>query len=459
MLLNNFEISALREPVLSGQTRPESWRRLQLQRIEQLINENESEIFQALNTDLGKPQTEALFEISALRQELKLAKKELSKWMKPRKIEVPISLKPGKGMVVLEPLGCVLIIGPWNYPFSLTLQPLISALAAGNTAVIKPSENANSTSKLIANIIPKYFPSEIVQVFEGNGDLAKSLIEQSFDHIFFTGGSNIGKKVMEGASKHLTPVTLELGGKSPALVLQEAEIETTAQRLIWGKGLNAGQTCIAPNHIIVLESLYEDLIIALKKVITTFYGNEPTNSKDLSKIINTHHFNRLNELLKVARNNNQIIFGGSINKESFKISPTLIKVEGSEDLLLSEEIFGPLLPIIRVPNFKSAISLITKQPKPLAIYMFGGSAREKEAIINQTSSGGMCFNDVVLQVGVPEMPFGGVGASGMGRYHGIAGFETFSHQKSILSRPFWLDTKFRYPPYRINISLLKKLLR
>lgn len=442
---------------MDGETRHGDWRRLQLKRIGKILENNQNEILESLAKDLGKPPVEAFFEVIAVHQELKLAEEQLSRWMKPRRIQVPLSLSPAEAMVTPEPLGCVLIISPWNYPFSLTLQPLISALAAGNTVVIKPSEHAPFTSHLIANLIPKYFPEGIIRVIEGDGNDASILLDQNFDHIFFTGSETIGRKVMEAASKHLTPVTLELGGKSPALVMQGADLEVTARRLIWGKSLNAGQTCIAPNHLIVHKALKSALLSEIEKALSNFYGPDPINSQHLGRIINERHFNRLNQLLTNARDNDQLIFGGKTDEKRLRITPALIDIQTHNDPLMREELFGPIFPVLSVPDFDSALSEVRSQPRPLALYMFGGTTKEKQKLLKTTSSGGVCFNDVIMQAGVPELPFGGVGPSGMGTYHGLAGFETFSHKKSVLKRPFWLDLRLRYPPYKIKVDFLKKL--
>ena len=458
MSLNNFGINQLQDLVLSGQTRDEKWRRKQLNALSNLLENHQNEILNALKQDLRKPPTEALFEIIAVKQEIKLAQKNLSNWMKARQINVPVSLRPAKAFVKPDPLGCVLIIGPWNYPFSLTLQPLVGAFAAGNTAVLKPSEHATKVSNLIKKLIEKYFDTNIAQVIEGDGNIAADLMTQKFDHVFFTGGENIGKKVMEAAAKNLTPVTLELGGKSPAIVIDGANLEVTAKRIIWGKSLNAGQTCIAPDHLLVEHKLFDSLVNNLKKSINDFYGKAPLTSKDLGSIINQSQFNRLNNLLKQAKNNGQVIYGGDSNESEKRISPTLIKVENRNDPLMKEELFGPLLPILCIKNLYEAISDFKSLPKPLALYLFGGDEKEQEKMLSMTSSGGVCFNDVVLQAGIPELPFGGIGSSGMGKYHGKAGFDNFTHYKSILKRPFWLDLNFRYPPYKLNLSLLNKLI-
>jgi len=458
MSLENFVLNQLQDLVLSGKTRNEKWRRAQLNSLSNLLENHQQEILKALSQDLGKPATEAFFEIIAVKQEIKLAQKNLSNWMKTRQINVPVSLKPAQALVQPDPLGCILIIGPWNYPFSLTLQPLVGALAAGNTAVLKPSEHAPNVSNLIKKLIEEYFPPEIVQVFEGDGNIAADLMTRQFDHVFFTGGENIGKKVMEAASKNLTPVTLELGGKSPAVVIDGANLEVTAKRVIWGKSLNAGQTCIAPDHLLVEDKLFDSLISNLINSINDFYGNTPLDSKHLGSIINEKQFNRLNNLLTQAKKNNQIIYGGDSNEKEKRISPTLIKIDNRNDPLMKEELFGPLLPILSIKNLDQAISDFKLLPKPLALYLFGGGEKEQGKVLSMTSSGGVCFNDVVLQAGIPELPFGGVGTSGMGKYHGKAGFDNFTHYKSVLKRPFWLDLNFRYPPYKLDLSLLNKLI-
>ena len=458
MPLEDFDLNKLQDLVLSGKTRQKTWRSKQLNALSSLLENHEQEILNALSEDLRKPPTEAFFEIIAVKQEIKLAQQNLSKWMKSKPINVPVSLKPAKAYVQPDPLGCILIIGPWNYPFSLTLQPLVGVLAAGNTAVLKPSEHAPHVSGLIKKLIEKYFQPNITQVFEGDGNIAADLLTKKFDHVFFTGGENIGKKVMEAAAKNLTSVTLELGGKSPAVVIDGANLEVTAKRIIWGKSLNAGQTCIAPDHLLVEHKLLDSLISNLKTSINDFYGDTPIDSKHLGSIINQSQFNRLKEFITQAKSNGQIIYGGEFNESERRISPTLIKIENRNDQLMKEELFGPLLPILCIKNLDEAISDFKSLPKPLALYLFGGKEKEQEKILSMTSSGGVCFNDVVLQAGIPELPFGGVGSSGMGKYHGKAGFDNFTHYKSILKRPFWLDLNFRYPPYKLDLSLLKKLI-
>ena len=423
-----------------------------------LLDEHEESILEALKADLGKPSIEGMVEVLALRQELKLCDKRLRHWMRPRRVHVPLPMQPGQAEVRREPLGCVLIIGPWNYPFHLTLQPLISALAAGNTAVVKPSEHAPATAALIERLLGLAFSSEVVQVVQGDGAIAAALVDQGYDHIFFTGGGNIGRKVLAGASRHLTPVTLELGGKSPAVVLSGADLKVTARRLIWGKGLNAGQTCIAPDYVLVEASLREPLVQALEAARHGLYGHDPLASSDLGQIINARQYQRLEALLQGAHDKGQVLIGGECNAASRRIAPSVLSVEQNDDPLMEDELFGPLLPLISVADLNAAIERIRRQPKPLALYLFGGDARQEEELLRGTSSGGVCFNDVVMHVGIPDLPFGGIGPSGMGSYHGEAGFRTFSHERSVLRRPFAMDLRLRYPPYRLSRDWMRRLL-
>ncbi len=452
------DLKTLRANVASGQTRPEAWRRLQLKRLSDLIDRYEADILQALRIDLAKPELEGMFEIVALLQELKITRRRLKTWMRPRRIPVPIMQRPGRAQLIQEPLGCVLVIGPWNYPFMLTLQPLISALAAGNTVVLKPSEHAPAAAALITRLITEGFPSDVVRVVNGDGSTAAALVDLGFDHIFFTGSGAIGAKVLAGAARHLTPVTLELGGKNPAVVLDSADLAVTARRLIWGKGINAGQTCIAPDHLLVQTSIRERLVQALKEERRNLYGDDPLASADLSSLIHDRQFQRLEGLLTTAKAEGRILFGGECDHQRRKIAPTLIEVQSDQDPLMAAEIFGPLLPIMTVETLDDAITRIQQQDKPLAIYLFGGDRNDQDAVLQRTSSGGVCFNDVVMQKGVPELPFGGVGASGMGSYQAEAGFQTFSHPRSVLRRPFFLDIRHRYPPYTLNPAIFRRFV-
>jgi len=451
-------IEAMREPISQGLSRPLAWRLEQLDRLSRLLSEHEGAVLEALAADLGKPPLEATFELVAIRQELALTRRQLRRWMAPQRAGVALALQPARAHLQAEPLGCVLIIGPWNYPFQLTLQPLVSALAAGNAAVLKPSEHAPHTAALIARLLPLAFPSELVQVVTGDGAVAADLLQERFDHIFFTGGGRVGRLVMAAAAQHLTPVTLELGGKSPAIVLDDADLTVTARRLVWGKGLNAGQTCVAPDHLLVTAAMRDPLIEAMATEIQRFYGEDPLTSPDLGAIVNPAQFERLQGLLEGARQRGQVLVGGRCDPARRRLEPTLVAVASTDDPLMQEEIFGPILPVLTVAGLEEALAQVRQRPKPLALYLFSNDPSAQRRTLETTSSGGVCFNDVVMQAGAAELPFGGVGESGMGTYHGRAGFLTFSHQRSVLQRPFWLDVPFRYPPYAGKLGLVKRLL-
>ena len=458
-----LSIEAMREPIDRGVSRPVAWRLEQLDRLAGLLANHEAEVLEALATDLGKAPLEATFELVAIRQEIAHTRHQLHRWMAPQAVGVELALKPARAFLQAEPLGCVLIIGPWNYPFQLALLPLVSALAAGNAAVLKPSEHAPHTAALLAGLMPLAFPPEVVQVVTGDGTVAAQLLEQRFDHIFFTGGSRVGRLVMAAAAKHLTPVTLELGGKSPAIVLGDANLAVTARRLVWGKGLNAGQTCVAPDHVLVVPELRAPLIEAMAAEITRFYGDDPLTSPDLGAIVNQAQFDRLEGLLARAKARGQVLAGGRSDRASLRIEPTLVALdglalEGGDDPLMQEEIFGPLLPVITIAGLEAGLQQVRSRPKPLALYLFSNDKTAQRRTLQTTSSGSVCFNDVVMQAGASALPFGGVGESGLGSYHGRAGFLTFSHQRSVLERPFWLDLPFRYPPYKGKLGLVKWLL-
>jgi aldehyde dehydrogenase (NAD+) len=451
-------IAALRQRVMDGETRPLRWRLQQLEQLELALVTRQEAVLTALAADLGKPPVEAYYELLTVRKELQLCRSRLKRWMAPTPVAVPLTLQPGQARVMAEPLGCVLIIGPWNYPFHLCLQPVVSALAAGNTVVLKPSEYAPATAALIAELLAEAFPDGTVQVVQGDGGTAAALLQERFDHIFFTGSERVGRLVMAAAAQHLTPVTLELGGKSPAIVLGDADLAVTARRLAWGKGLNAGQTCIAPDYLLVERPVLTPLLQLLRERLDGAYGPEPLQSPDLARIVNQSQYDRLSQLLEGARKRGQLLHGGQCDPASRRIAPTLIRVDHAEDPLMQEELFGPLLPVLTVENLEEAIAQINSRPKPLALYLFSRQREQQRTVLERTSSGGVCFNDVVMQAAIPELPFGGVGASGMGAYHGKAGFDTFSHRRSVLDRSFRLDAPLRYPPYGNRLPLLRRLM-
>ncbi|MFM7313804.1 MAG: aldehyde dehydrogenase family protein, partial [Cyanobium sp.] len=390
-------IEQLRLTVSAGGTRPLAWRLQQLGRLERAVQERGDAVLAALATDLGKPDVEAYFELVTVLSELRHCRRHLRRWMRPQRVGVPLSLQPAEAEVIREPLGCVLIIGPWNYPFHLCLQPLVSALAAGNTAVLKPSEHAPATAALIAELISAGFPDDTVQVVQGDGGVAATLLQERFDHIFFTGGERVGRLVMEAAARHLTPVTLELGGKSPAVVLNDADLTVTARRLVWGKSINAGQTCIAPDYLLVERAVQQPLIALMAQRIDQCFGSDPLQSADLARIINPAQFSRLHDLLEGARLRGQILHGGQCDPGSRRIAPTLIRVDSPDDPLMREELFGPLLPVLEVDDLEQAIGRINQGPKPLALDRFSGDPSHQRTLIARTSSGGVGLNDVVLQ--------------------------------------------------------------
>lgn len=443
----------LRHSYVSGLTRPHSWRIKQLKQLALLLETHESELLEALHSDLGKSAAEGwLTELGYLTTDIEHTCKHLRKWMKPTRVSQPLMAWPGKSFLHPEPLGVVLIIGAWNYPLQLLLSPMIAALAAGNCVILKPSELAPATADLMARLLPDYLANEAVQVVNGGAEVAQQLLEQRFDHIMYTGGGRVGRIVMKAAAEHLTPVTLELGGKSPAVVLADADLKISARRIAWGKWLNAGQTCIAPDYVLVDESVKEPFLAALREAIEDFFGPEPGSAEDYGRIVNEQHWQRLVDYLEHGTINH----GGEFDRQLRYIEPTVLTDVAVDSPVMQEEIFGPILPVLTVPNLASAIEFIRERDKPLALYGFSGSSRSLQQLTEQTHAGNQCSNDTLMFMLNPKLPFGGVGPSGMGRYHGKFGFDTFSHQKAVMERPFWFDPKFRYPPYT---SFKQKLLR
>lgn len=427
-----------------------------LSQLESLVRDNLDSICEALHKDLGKPKPEALVsEAAVILDEISFTKKHLKNWMRPKSKSTPINLFPSKSWTQYEPLGVVLIISPWNYPLNLALSPLVGALAAGNCVVLKPSEVSQNTTKLLSGLIPKYFSHDYVRVIEGGVVETTELLKLQFDHVFFTGSTSVGKIIMKAAAENLVPVTLELGGKSPTIVTENANLDLSARRIVWGKFYNAGQTCVAPDYVCVQESVKEVLLEKLKKEIQLQFGERPKDSKDFGRIINIRNLERLSRLIQREK----IFCGGEVNESGHYIAPTILSDIGWDDEVMKEEIFGPILPILTYKSFDELLVKINQRPKPLSAYLFSESSKEKEKFAYELSFGGACINDVLIHLSNPNLPFGGVGESGMGAYHGKASFKAFSHCKSILARTKYLDFSARYAPYTEGkVKFLRRML-
>ncbi|MCX6055154.1 MAG: aldehyde dehydrogenase [Chloroflexi bacterium] len=433
-------------------TKPLAARIQILKTLKQLILRYESRLLRAMQQDLRKPETEAATaEIWYVIKEIDSTLRQLKGWMRPRRTRTPLLHFRASSYIYSEPYGQTLIISPWNYPFLLLFSPLLGALAAGNVAILKPSELAPHTAAVIEEMINSTFESGLVHVVFGDAETARALLSLPFDYIFFTGGTQIGKLVLKAAAEYLTPVTLELGGKSPAIVDQSADLEVAASRLVWGKFLNAGQTCIAPDYLLVHHSVHADLVRRLSDKIKDYYGPDPEKSPDLARIINRDHFNRLAALLDPQK----VVHGGQVNAQTRYIAPTLLDGVTPDDPVMREEIFGPILPVISYETLEEAIRIVQLHPNPLALYIFTREADTEKRIIQEIPFGGGCVNDVISHMINEEIPFGGRGASGMGAYHGKHTFDTFSHQKSILRRANRPDLPLRYPPYRIENRVMR----
>ena len=433
-------------------------------RIEQLkilrdgIEKYKSKILEALYKDLGKSEFESYTtEVGYVLNSIRYAIKNLKRWAKPKKVKTPIYLFPSKSYIMSEPYGTVLIIGPYNYPFQLLIEPLIGAIAAGNCIVLKPSENVPNVSRVITEMISAIFNKNYIRAIEGGVETNTSLINGKFDYMFFTGSVSVGKIVMESAAKNLVPVTLELGGKSPVIVDESADIKIAARRIIWGKTLNAGQTCVAPDYLLVHESVKEEFIKELKQSIQEFYGEDVLKSKDFGRIVNKRHFSRLKNILENESKN--IIYGGRTSESDKFIEPTLIEISTWDSPSMSEELFGPILPIITYNNLDEAINNIKRLPKPLALYLFTTNKSVEEKVLRKISSGGACINDTITHLINPKLPFGGIGNSGIGAYHGEYSFNTFSHKRSVVSKSNKFNLTMLFPPYNEKrLHLIKKFL-
>ncbi|MCP3985025.1 MAG: aldehyde dehydrogenase family protein [bacterium] len=435
-------VARLRSAYDSGRTRPLAWRRQQLEGIKAMCTDRAEEFVEALRADFGKPPLEAIaMDVYQGKTEAAGALRNLKKWTRPQRIG-PIPLI-GRSFVLREPLGVALIISPWNYPIGLLLSPLVGAIAAGNAVMLKPSEVTPHTSAALARFIPDYLDPEAIALVEGGVPETTALLEEHFDHIFYTGNGHVGRVVMEAAAKNLTPVTLELGGKSPCLVDREVDIATTAQRIAWGKFVNAGQTCIAPDYVLVHRDREEELVGALEAVTRGFYGEDPKAAPDYARVVNGRHCERLAKLLESG----SPAFGGEVDAEQNYIAPTVLRNVDLDSPIMQEEIFGPILPVLAVEDMDEAIRIVNTRDKPLALYVFTENEAVYEKVLRETSSGGACVNGTLMHIMDARAPFGGVGPSGQGAYHGRYSFETFSHRKTVLKRGFRMDLKFLYPPY------------
>lgn len=439
-----------------GVTKNLAFRHKLLLELRQAIKEHEEDILEALHQDLGKDQVEGFTtEVGMVYTEISYMLKHMERLARPRRVGTSLLNFSSKSTIYNEPYGTVLIMSPWNYPFQLTMVPLVGALAAGNCAVVKPSNYSPAVSAVIKEILDETFSDAIVYTVTGGRDVNADLLEEKFDYIFFTGGKVVGRQVMTAAAKHLTPVTLELGGKSPCIVDETADIALSARRIVWGKFLNCGQTCVAPDYVLVHRSVKEKLMEAMVRNIEALYGEEPLESKDYGKIINRKHFDRLTGLLAEETP----YYYGGIDAEACRIGPMILDEADWNMKAMEEEIFGPVLPVIAYDSFADIKKKIEERPKPLALYYFTRNRKRAAAVVQQLSFGGGCINDTVMHLVSDQMPFGGVGESGMGGYHGSHSFRTFSHQKSVLSKSTLIDVPLRYAPYGSSLKVFKMLMK
>jgi aldehyde dehydrogenase (NAD+) len=439
----------------SGATRPAAFRREALRRLLRALETREEAFFAALTQDLRKPRFEAFAsEIGFVYGELKLALAHLSRWMSPRRRPTPLALLPASSRIERQPLGCTLIVAPWNYPLQLVLAPLVAAVAAGDCAIVKPSELAPATSAALVALLREVFAEEHVAVVEGEGHVVvPALLEHRFDLVFFTGSPAVGRRIAALAAPHLSPIVLELGGKSPCLVDASAHLQRAAERIAWGKFMNAGQTCVAPDYVLVAESQKEALIAALGRVLERFYGPDPRRA-DYARIIHARRFETLRSYLTQGR----VRIGGAVDAADLYIAPTVMDEVALEAPLMQEEIFGPLLPIVPYRTLDEALAFVAQRPYPLAAYVFTSDGRVRDRVLREVRSGGACVNHAVIHFVNPYVPCGGIGPSGMGRYHGEYGFATFSHEKSVLESPTWFETGLAFPPYGQRLRWMRRLL-
>jgi aldehyde dehydrogenase (NAD+) len=446
-------VARLRQTFATGRTKPIAWRLEQLQAIERMLAECEAEFAAALATDLGRPAFDAwLIDIAPSAAEAAHARRHLKRWMRRTRVPVPLSVQPGRAWCQYEPLGVALVISPWNYPVFLAIGPLVGAIAAGNCAVLKPSEHTPTVSAVLRRCIADYLDPAAITVVEGAAAETQELLDQGFDHAFFTGGPEIAKAVMAGAAKHLTPVTLELGGKSPVIVADDAAVKVAARRVAWGKLMNSGQTCIAPDYVLVDRRVRGEFVTELTAAIAAF---QPSGSSTLP-LVNRRQAGRIAGLL--ADSGGEHLLGGAVDVDAHRAEPTIVLDPDPDSPLLTEEIFGPVLPLVSVDSIDEAIAFIQARPKPLAVYLFSAGKANQRRVLDKISNGATVINHLTFHVLVHELPFGGVGNSGMGAYHGELGFQTFSHRKAVLRKPVRPDLSLIYPPYtELKQRLLRKI--
>ncbi|MFL6060601.1 MAG: aldehyde dehydrogenase family protein [Marmoricola sp.] len=444
-------LARLRKYFATGVTRDRGWRVGQLEALKRLLTEHEKDIVEAVKEDLGRNDFDAWFgDVAPPAGDVEFALKHLRSWMKPERRKVPLVQMPAKARIQYEPLGVVLVIGPWNYPVNLSLGPVVAALAAGNCVVLKPSEVAPRTSALMAELVPQYLDKDAVAVIEGDGVVTQELLAEGFDLAFFTGGTEIGRKIMAGAANTLTPVILELGGKSPVFVTPDADLDVTARRIAWTKLLNSGQTCIAPDYLLVHESVKDELVAKIRTSLADMTA-EDTGGRP---IVNQRQFDRLRGYLAVTKGT--VVSGGEVDESARSITPAILVDPDLDEPAMTEEIFGPILPVTSYSDLDQAIAFVNSRPKPLGLYVFSGNAKVADSIVERIPAGGAVINHCAIHYLVPSLPFGGVGASGMGAYHGEWGFQAFSHRKSVAVKPTRIDPKMVYPPYS---EKTQKLLR
>ncbi len=440
----------------SGATLDRGFRIRQLEKLSHAVRKFEDRILAALHEDLRKSKVEAYgTEVGFVHAELRHTRKHLAKWMRGRSWFSPLVVGPSRSHIHHSPLGRTLIIAPWNYPFQLAIAPLVGAIAAGNVAVIKPSELAPATSSVLAELVTETFEDRFVALVEGDIAASQALLARRWDHLFFTGSTQVGRIVARAGAEHLCRVTLELGGKSPAVVMPSADLDVAARRLVWGKFTNAGQTCIAPDYLLVHSSIHDTLLDRMRGAIRSFYGSDPRQSPDFGRIINSRHLQRLHRLIDPER----VAVGGDIDESDRYLAPTIMTDVTIDDAVMADEIFGPVLPVMRIDSLDEAFGIIAQRPNPLAAYLFTKDDDEDRRFVEEVQFGGGCINNTLMHLGDPDLPFGGIGPSGMGAYHGEASFEVFSHRKSVLRTGTFLDPSVKYPPYNDNkLSIFKKLL-